>query len=244
VTPIIIRRYLWLDRNRFISPGLSMASSTNFDTIPVGSLVAVVVHACKGYNFEPASDGSVPADYRASLSDFTGTPSFAIKTRTDWQTPSTAFAGVFNGYYGALTSLATGVAAVSGILPQATTTAELDYMAQLRFLDASGNPMSTPGSPLPVSVRQPVVVGDETGAPATPTTYSATVTILEGTDYLDVPIAGLTVATGTIASLTQQDNGNGLTTLWGTITANNLRISAGGEAPVNGWKVYYALGSL
>ena len=45
-----------------------------------------------------------------------------------------------------------------------------------------------------------------------------------------------------VATLTQQDNGHGLTQFLATVTDGNLRITAGSTD--NDWVVFYALDSL
>ena len=119
-----------------------------------------------------------------------------------------------------------------------------NLLGQMQFLDATGNPAAIPPVALPVNVPEPIVVGTEAGAPVSPVKYSGVITILAGTSSLPVSIPSLTVATGAIATLTQQDNGNGLTSLWGVITADVLTINAGQDAPTGGWKVYYQMASL
>lgn len=229
-----------MNTGQFVSPGFSMARMTRFDVIPLGALICVVVHACKGKNFELDASGNVPVANQVSLADFTGVPVYAVKTIYGWLNQDNSFVGSMNGYYGALTNLANGVVAIAGILPM-TTCNTGDYVAQIRLIDGTGNQLTCPAKPLPIDLLSPVTTGGESGAPPTPTTYSGTVTI-PSIGYLDIPITGLTVATGAVAALTQADNGFGVTSFLPTITNGNLRITAGSSG--NPWVVYYALGSL
>lgn len=242
--PIIIDRFLNTRTNRLCSPGVSLATCTNFDSIPLGAYFVLRINACKGYNFSLDSSGLVPAQYQDTTAfvGATGIPTFGVKTRTNAVSKAASFAAYANGYATAYTNLAQGQAAIGGIFPL-TTTADLDYVAQVRLRNLlSGLEIAVPVDWLPVNLPNPVVTGDETGDPPTPLSYSDTVTIPAVVGYLDISIPGLTIATGSVAALTQQDNGNGVTTFVPTITADNLRITAGNAD--NDWRVFWALDSL
>lgn len=241
--PQLIHRYLDANTNRLCSPGLSMIPNTNFDSWPLGTLVCVVLHACKGYRFElDATDGvTVPSANRASLAGFTGVPIFAVKTRTDWGSATDSFAASINSYYGALTDLANGVAAICGIFPL-TVTSALDYMAQIQLLDANNAARAFPSVPLPIDIPEPLILGSEHGAPST-VVYDGVATIAESEDHIDVDVTGLTTS-AIVDSLTQQSTGNGLSTFWATAATDILTINAGGVAPAGGYKIYWRLKSL
>lgn len=222
-----------------------MVRSTNFDSIPLGSYFVIRINACKGYQFDlDPTTGLVPASNQDTTIFLaaTGTPTFGVKTRTNAFNAATAFAAYANGYATDYTSLANGQVAIGAIFPL-TTTPDLDYMAQMTLRGALETPMvALPVSWLPVDIQNPVVTGGETGSVPSPGAYSGKVTIPAVDGYLNISIPGLTVATGTVVSLVQQDNGYGLTTFLPTITANNLKITASNSD--NDWVVVYTLGSL
>ena len=241
--PIVIRRYYNTRSNRFVSPGLSLAKCTTFDTIPLGSYFVLQIHACIGYAFDLDSSGNVPSANQdtAVFVGAIGTPTFGVKTRTAALAGSNTFAGVVNGFASAYTSLANGRVGIAGVFPQ-TVTPNLDYLAQVLLRDGSGNAIAAPAEWLPIYLTIPVVTGSESGNPSV-VNYNGVATIPEGATYVDVTVTGLTTG-GTLATLTQQDNGTGLSTFWGTCSTNSLRINSGGTAPAGGYKVYWQLASL
>ena len=245
MTPIIINRFLDTNINRLVSPGFSMARSTNYDIIPVGALFAVVIHACKGKNFELDSNGYVPSANKSSLADFTGTPIFAVKTKADWQSRGLDFVASISGQYGPLTSLANGRSAIAGILASDTVSDGTDLFAQVQLQDAVGNKFVAPSSPLPCWIQQPITTGDETGAPVTPILFHGTCTFPAGSDTsAPITLAGLTANAEVF--LQQKNTGIGSTGFQYTAATDTLTITADSAPydPTKQWVVVYDVRSL
>ena len=245
--PIIVDRFFNTRTNKLCSPGTSLVRCTNFDTIPLGSYFVVRINACKGYLFDlDPTTGLVPTAFQDATAFLaaTGTPTFGVKTRVNTQAASTTFAAYANGYAADYTDLAKGQAAVGAIFPF-TVTPDLDYVAQMTLRGVSETPMvAIPPGWLPIDIQNPVITGSETGSVPSPAAYSGVATIPVGDDHIAVSIPGLTVATGVVAALTQQDTGAGTSIFWSVITADTLTIYSGGNAPAATWEVYYALDSL
>ena len=244
--PILIRRFLDTRRNRLVSPGLSMARCSDLGTIPLGAYFVVQIQSCIGYSFSLDANGNVPAANQDTgiFTSATGTPTFGVKTRTDALNGLASFAAYANGYASDYTDLAKGWVGIGGIFPL-TVTPDEDYLSQvcLRNIDDSLE-VSVPPEWLPVNLTNPICIPGSTGTPPSPIAYSGVATIPAGQDHVDVTVANLTVATGVLSALTQQDNGSGISTFVGTITANTLTITAGGNAPAGTYKIFYALASL
>jgi hypothetical protein len=220
-----------------------MARSSNFDILPIGALFAVVIHRCLGKNFEPESDGSVPAAYRSSLADFTGTPVFAVKTKADWQSRGLDFVASVSGFYAALTNLSAGRAAVAGILDSTTVSDGTDLFGQVQLQDSGGVKFAAPSSPLPCWIQQPITTGDETGAPPSSILFHGVATIAEGLDAsTPITLTGLTANAEVF--LQQRNTGVGSTGFQYIATANTLTITADAVAPAGGWSVVYDVRSL
>ena len=262
MTPQLITEYFNVNKPktfyRPFSPGMIAGSDLPLVQqsqiqIPRNSLFAICVQVLTTEFATINADGTAKTG-AFSLSDFTGIPILVVQSQTQIQAKSSSFIFACNGYMSipwttSSGALAAGRFAIGGVIPN--TVSELinaldddDYRLQLYLQDSGGNVLRMPTRPIYCDILADAGAGITTGIAAPAMSYGALVTILEGTSYIDVPIAGLTTATGVLASLTQQDNGNGLTTFWGTITTGNLRINAGDIAPVGGWKCFYQLGHL
>lgn len=214
--------------------------------LPRNTLFTLAIQAVTS-KFAALDDDGQATSHKKSLADFTGTPVLMVQTVSQWKTGSDEFVLAFNGYQSvSWHSLADGRAALGGVISTSTAAVEFDddYVLQAWLKDAGGNILRIPNRPIYCDIRADVgaEVTEGTGVPAI--RYEGPFTIPEGADYLDIAITNLTASTGRVASLQQHDNGNGLTTLWPTITTGNLRINAGATAPAGGWQGYYILGSL
>ena len=262
MTPQTITEYFNINKPktfyRPFSPGLSSGSDLPLVQqsriqIPRNSLFAICVQAITSEFCTVAADGTASTN-NFSLSDFTGVPILVIQTTRQIQENSSRFVAAFNGYMAiawTTTSgaLAAGRFAIGGVIPASVSNEWIalgnnDFKLQLYLQDSGGNVLRMPSKPIYCDIEEDAGAGITTGIAAPAIAYFGKVTIPQGQSYLDVPVTDLTAATGVLASLQQQDNGNGLTTLWGTITNGNLRINAGDLAPVNGWSVAYQIGHL
>ena len=195
------------------------------------------VHACSTYDFTLASDGTVPTASQWSLSEYTGTPIFAIKTAANFE-DQLGFAQSWTTFYSS--SLSTGVFTMA-IAPASTLDITADYVGAFK-LYYSATMLEIPDMPQRVIVPGEVVVGTESGAP-TGTGFSGTAQITAGNSSVAVTITGLTTSAVVVISLlgTSTD----FTSLAYTPTTDTLTINASAAAPAGGYyNVAYTVISL
>lgn len=216
-------------------------------TLPRNALFAMAIQVVNTKFAQLAADGTAPSTTRKSLTDFTGTPVLVIQTETQIQENSSSFVAAFNSYMSIpWQSLANGCFAIGGALDKSIEQYPFneDYKMQMWLTDAAGNVLRVPDRPIFVDIQADAGAGVTTGPAAAAIRYEGPFTITAGQPYVDIAIGGLTAATGKIASLQQQDNGNGLTQFVPTITDGNLRITPTSGIVANDWLGYYVLGNL
>jgi hypothetical protein len=262
MTPQLITEYFVSNKAKTLfvpfSPGLVATSDLPLVQqskiqIPRNALFAICVQAVTNEFAKIAADGTA-SNCNFSLADFTGIPILVVQTTQQIQSNSGGFIFACNGYMAIpwttnSGSLTAGRFAVGGIIPSTAlqslpTDGATDYKLQIYLQDSGGNVLRIPNRPIYVDILADAGAGITTGANAPAIAYGAKVIIPSGQSSITIPITDLTAATGVLASLTQQDNGNGLTTLWGTIADGSLTIHSGDLAPNSGWVAWYQLGHL
>ena len=262
MTPQLITEYFVSNKPKTFfapfSPGLTSGSDLPMVQqsriqIPRNALFAICIQAVTSEFAKIAADGTA-SNCNFSLSDFTGVPILVCQTTQQIQSNSGSFVFACNGYMAIswttnTGALAAGRFAIGGVIPNTVLQSlpcegNTDYKLQLYLQDSGGNVLRMPNRPIYCDILADAGAGITTGSNAPAMAYGAKVTIPQGQATITVSIPDLTAATGVLASLTQQDNGNGLTSLWGTITDGSLTIHAGDIAPVNGWVAWYQIGHL